>query len=282
MQIFFLQLRNELWKLFGKKRTYIGSGTFLLAQTIGIVLFQCGQGPYHDMMRDIANFGLSPDDFVTNWTIACFIIVPIGYFLLPLYVALVGGDLVAKEAEDGALRMILSRPVSRVRLLLLKWAAGAVFAVLLVLALGVFGALLARVFFPSGGLFVALPMERFMNAFDGAAAWQRYAAVHLVMTGEAVTLMTLAFMFSCFNIKPAAATILAISAFFLSMILHDMPYFHEMQQWFFVHQLHVWTDFFREPIPWSKVGESVFILAGYNLTFFVIGFVAFQRRDIKS
>ena len=30
--MFFAQLRNELWKLFGKKRTYIGFGAFLLAQ----------------------------------------------------------------------------------------------------------------------------------------------------------------------------------------------------------------------------------------------------------
>ena len=48
-----------------------------------------------------------------------------------------------------------------------------------------------------------------MSTFDGAAAWERFAIVHLFMTFEAVTLMSLAFMFSCFNMKPAAATILA-------------------------------------------------------------------------
>src|ERR1035438_4376348 len=30
--MFYHHLRNELWKLFGKKRTYIGFGAFLLAQ----------------------------------------------------------------------------------------------------------------------------------------------------------------------------------------------------------------------------------------------------------
>ena len=30
--MFLRHLRNELWKLFGKKRTYIGFGAFLLAQ----------------------------------------------------------------------------------------------------------------------------------------------------------------------------------------------------------------------------------------------------------
>ena len=30
MSLFYYQLRNELWKLFGKKRTYIGFVMFLL------------------------------------------------------------------------------------------------------------------------------------------------------------------------------------------------------------------------------------------------------------
>jgi len=277
-----LQLRNELWKLFGKKRTYIGSSMFFVAQSIGILLFQFGQGPYRQLVNDLRNYGFSPEHFISNLTVASFLLVPIVYFLLPLYVSLVGGDMVAKEVEDGTLRMILCRPISRVRLLMLKWLAGAVFSLILVLSLGVFSALVASVFFPSGGLFVVLPLDQIISTFDGAAAWGRFGVVHFFMTFEAVTLMSLAFMFSCFNVKPAAATILAISVFFISMILHDMPYFRDMRQWFMVHHLYVWTHFFRLHVPWWRVGESLCILAGYNLTFLIIGCTAFYRRDIKS
>ena len=64
-----LQLRNELWKLFGKKRTYIGSGMFFLAQTLGILLFQFGQGPYRALVQDLDRLGFSADHFVSNLTI---------------------------------------------------------------------------------------------------------------------------------------------------------------------------------------------------------------------
>src|SRR5438132_648750 len=37
--MFYLQLRNELWKLFAKKRTYIGFLMFLLAQNAIILVF---------------------------------------------------------------------------------------------------------------------------------------------------------------------------------------------------------------------------------------------------
>jgi ABC-2 type transport system permease protein len=277
-----LQLRNELWKLFGKTRTYIGSGMFFVAQSLGILLFQFGQGPYRALVQDLERAGFPAEHFVTNLTVASFLLVPIVYFLLPLYVSLIGGDMVAKEAEDGTLRMILCRPISRLRLLGLKWLAGAIFSLILVLSLGVFSAALASVFFPSGALFVALPLDQIIGAFEGVTAWQRFAAVHFFMTFEAVTLMSLAFMFSCFNMKPAAATILAISVFFINMIMHDMPYFRELREWFMVHHLYVWTHLFRSHVPWWRVGQSLTILAGYNLTFLIVGYSAFQARDIKS
>jgi ABC-2 type transport system permease protein len=277
-----LQLKNELWKLFGKKRTYIGSSMFLLTQVIFILLLEFGKGPYQQLVHDIELAGFSADHYLSNLTVATITLIPVAYLLLPLYVALVGGDLVAKEAEDGTLRMILSRPVTRLRLLLLKWMAGAVFSLVLVTSFGLFGALFARIFFPNGGLFVFLPMEGIFGSFDGGTAWGRFAVVHLVMTVEACSIMSMGFMFSCFNIKPAAATILAISFFFISVIMHDMPYFRDMREWFIVHHLYVWANFFRQPIPWWKVGESLSILAGYNLTFLIIGCAAFQVRDIKS
>ncbi len=38
--MFYHHLRNELWKLFGKKRTYIGFGAFLLAQNAMLLTFR--------------------------------------------------------------------------------------------------------------------------------------------------------------------------------------------------------------------------------------------------
>lgn len=280
--MFFLQLRNELWKLFAKKRTYIGTGMFLLVQAVFILLITYGKGPSRGIVREMQRNDILVSQYLTNLTISAITLIPIGYFMLPLYAALVGGDLVAKEAEDGTLRMILSRPVSRLRLLLLKWTAGLIFSFALTVTLGLFGALFARIFYHSGALFVVLPQDRFIGTFDGIEAWERFAVVHIVMSVEAVSIMSLAFMFSCFNVKPAAATILAISFFFICVILNSLPYLEDYREWFIVQHLYVWANFFRTPIPWWRVGESLSILAGYNLTFLIIGCAVFQSRDIKS
>ena len=40
MSLFFLQLRGELWKLFARKRTYIGFGAFFVLEGVILILFQ--------------------------------------------------------------------------------------------------------------------------------------------------------------------------------------------------------------------------------------------------
>src|SRR5205085_2543971 len=149
-------LRNELWKLFGKKRTYIGFGAFLLAQNAMLLIFQLGP-VQRNMERVLTGNGYLAREYMSALTVALFMILPQIVMFMPLYAALVGGDLVAKEAEDGTLRMILSRPISRFQLLSAKWIAGAVFSLLLVGVLGGTALGLARIWFPWRSMFVSLP-----------------------------------------------------------------------------------------------------------------------------
>ena len=278
--MFYLQLKNELWKLFGKKRTYIGFGAFLIAQGLIVLVFRYSSAS-QSMVRQLEGNGHLAQQFISSLTIATVMLFPIAYVLLPLYVTLVGGDLVAKEAEDGTLRMILSRPISRVRLLLVKWFAGCIFSALLVVALGVLGLGFASCFFPWGGLFVFVPGELF-TILDPGPGINHYIAAHAMMVVKASTLLALSFMFGCFNVKPAAATILALSVTFVSFVLMQIPFFRDLQPWFFTYHLNVWQNMLAEHVPWWRVGESLSILLGFNLTFLAIGLTAFQVRDIKS
>ena len=278
--MFYLQLRNELWKLFGKKRTYIGFAMFLIAQNLITFVFRFSNAS-RSIVRQLENNGYVADQFISVLTIATVMLFPIAYVLLPLYVSLVGGDLVAKEAEDGTLRMILARPISRFRLLLIKWVAGAIFSVLLIFFFCFFGLLSASLFFKWSGLFVMIPGELF-SVFDSRTGLEHYFFAHVALVTKAITIMGLAFMFSCFNVKPAAATILALSFTFVNFILMQIPFFKEIQHWFLTYHLNLWQQMFAQPIPWWRIGESFSILVGFNLTFLIIGCAVFQVRDIKS
>ena len=207
--MFFLQLRSELAKLFGKKRTYIGFGVFLLAQNLMLVAFRFSNWQKGTGKLLEAN-GYLAGEFISALTVAVLMLIPQILLLMPLYVTLVGGDLVAKEAEDGTLRMILSRPISRFRLLFIKWLTGVIFAALLVVSLGGMALLFARCWFAWKGMFIFIPIPGgtvIFNVLDAADGLKLYALAHLLLAVNACTMLSLAFMFSCFNMKPAAATI---------------------------------------------------------------------------
>ena len=279
MTMFLFQLRNELWKLFGKKRTYIGFIMFLVAQNAILILLRFSHVPKQMARLLQMNGVMAGGNYISILTLGTMMVALIGLSLLPLYAALVGGDLVAKEAEDGSLRMILCRPISRLRLLMLKWLAGVLFAFTLVLSLGLFGLLFASFWFPWGGLFVWPPNFALFNATEGL---HRYLFMSVFLLPKTVTIMTMGFMFSCCNMKPTAATILALSLMMISGILQQVPFFSDFQDWFISYHVDIWQSVLAARIPWWKVGQSLSILLGYNVTFLVIGTVMFHVRDIKS
>ena len=150
----YYQLRNELRKMFGKKRTYIGFGAFLLAEMIILVMLRYSNKVQNQLTTVLQLNGYDPTPFITNLTMCVWSLFPIALLLMPIYVSLVGGDLLAKEAEDGTLRMILARPISRIRLAMVKWMAGLFFSFVLAVSLGLISVAVASCLFPPGGLFV--------------------------------------------------------------------------------------------------------------------------------
>ena len=272
--------RNELWKLFGKKRTYIGFGAFVLVQTGMLLMFRFTRAQAN-MERTLTGNGYLAQEYISALTVAVIMLLPQVIFLMPLYATLVGGDLVAKEAEEGTLRMILARPISRFRLLLTKWFAGVVFSMLLVAVLGGTALLLARVWFPWRGMFVSLPESGF-NVLSASVGFKLYLWSLLFMTLNASVAVGMAFMFSCFNMKPAAATILGLSVLIVSLVLEHIPFFETYQEWFPTYHFHTWMRIYAQPTPWDAVGQTLAVLLALNVTTFLVGAAAFQARDIKS
>ncbi|MEJ0089439.1 MAG: ABC transporter permease subunit [Limisphaerales bacterium] len=278
--MFLAQLKNELWKLFGKKRTYIGFAAFLLAQTAMMLAFKHG-GAQKSLEKLLNGNGYIASEFISVLTVSVIILLPQIALLMPLYVALIGGDLVAKEAEDGTLRMILSRPISRIRLLFVKWSAGVIFAILLVLSLGLIAVGFASLFFPWKGMIVIEPGQGFsiLSAQDGLI---RFMFCHLFLAMNASVVVSVAFMFSCFNMKPAAATILALTFVIVSLVMENIPFFESYEDFFITHHFKCWLLIFQNPTPWPQICQSEIILFAVSATVFVIGAMAFQVRDIKS
>lgn len=281
MTLFFVQLQGELRKLFARKRTYLGFGAFLVIELLILGLLQLPKSR-RALRHHIEGHGFAFNEYFSGLTLAHQMVAWTIFLLGSLYLALVAGDVIAKEVEEGTLRMILCRPVSRLRLLALKYLACAIYTFTLIGFIGGTSIAAGIIWKGTGGLAVIAPMDGIFAWFDFWTGLARFAGGLFVLSLFIMTITTLGFAFSCFNMKPAAATILTLSYFFLDMIFKGIPYFESFRGWFLTSHISHWMEVFRDRVPYSLLVEDAAYLFAVNATLLIAAAAAFSQRDFKS
>jgi ABC-2 type transport system permease protein len=281
MMLFFQQWRGELTKLFARGRTYIGFGVFVVLEALILWLIQVkGIGP---VQRAIVGSGESMDQYFSALTVAFLIFVMAVFLLGALFLTLVAGDIVAKESEDGHMRLLLARPVSRFRLLLLKYLTCTGYAMLLVQFLAWTAFVLGLILRGWGGGFcVWIQDVSLVEFYDWDEGLRRYAIGTLAMGVCMTVISSVAFFLSCFRIKPAAATIGALAYILVDFILKNSGFMESYHHLLLTRHMSVWTRFMAETIEWPLVARGFAILIAVNITLFTLGYAVFESRDLKS
>lgn len=281
MSLFLFQLRGELIKLFARKRTYLGFGVFFVLEILVLVLFQLPK-VQRSWRRIIEQAGYGFEEYFSGVTLAFQIVLYTTVLLGGLYVALVAGDIVSKEVEDGTLRMTLCRPVSRLRVLMLKYLTCTIYTFALTFFIGLSALALGIARQGIGGFFAFQPMEGLFILYDFGPGLLHYLGSLPLLAFSLMSMTSLGFMLSCFNMKPAAATIATLSYFMADMIFRRIPYFEPIKEWFITHHTESWYNALRTPLPWQRMLEDYAYLFGVDATFVLIGVFAFSVRDFKS
>jgi len=281
MSLFFFQLGNELKKLFARKRTYIGFGAFALVESFVLFMLNLPKPKAH-FRRLIEENGYGFDQYFSGPTLGLMMLMWTTFLLGALYLALVAGDVLAKESEEGTLRMTLCRPVSRGRIIALKYLACMIYTFALIAFIGVSALLAGFVFKGLGGLFVFAPMEKIFALHETGPGLARYFGALPFLALGLMSVTSIGFLFSCFPIKPAAATILTLSLFFLDSIFRGIPYFESLQPWFITTHMSAWLHIFEVHIPWWRMAEDFAYLLALDATTLLVGFAVFHERDLKG
>jgi|688.fasta_scaffold167973_2 ABC-2 type transport system permease protein len=282
MMLLLSQWRAEWLKLLARKRTYIGFAAFLLLEAVILVVFQF-EAPEKLYRRLIVQQGGAFEEYFSALTLG-FIVQAISVGLLgSIYLALVSGDIVAKESEDGNLRLLLARPISRLRLLALKYATCSCYAFLLVQFIAWTAFLLGLAMRGwGGGLFAFSPELKIAELWSWELGLQRYALGAIFLGFSMITVSSVAFFLSCFKIKPAAATITALSYILIDSILLRSNLMKSYEFLLVSQYMEIWGRAYADPIPWALVTRGYSVLIAVNLSLFTLGAAWFQSRDLKS
>ncbi len=281
MKLFFRQFSAELLKLFARKRTWIGFGAFLALEMLVLALLQT-KAAQKGFRTLIEGNGALFEDYFGGLTLAFYVILFTVLLLGALFIALVSGDIVSKEVEDGTMRMTLCRPVSRGRVLAVKFLASLLYCFVLVAFIVCTAFLTGYAWRGLGSLCAVIPEDRLIAMYPPGDGTGRYFATVPFFALSLCTIVSLAFMFSCCDMKPAAATVLTLTVFLVDRILYLWPQFVSYKPWFMTTHMVTWVNVFRSPVPWAKMAEDYLYLFGLNATFFLVGCTIFLRRDLKS
>lgn len=280
MTLFFQQWYGELLKLFARRRTYIGFGAFVALQILVFLLIKKFGLP---TQRLIAGSGENVNYYLSALTLASFVMGVSVFLLGALFLSLVAGDIVAKEGEDGHMRLLLARPVSRFRLLLLKYLTCTGYAVFMIQFLAWTAFLLGLALYGWGGGFFALVPEVSVVAFyDWGPGLQRYALSSLYLGLSMTTISSIAFFLSCFRIKPAAATIGALTYILVDFIMRTSGFMDNYQHLLITKHMANWGRILAENIDWPLIWRGYVVVFAVNISLFTLGYAVFESRDLKS
>ncbi|MDZ4401940.1 ABC transporter permease [Prosthecobacter sp.] len=280
MTLFFQQWSGELLKLFARRRTYIGFGAFVALQILVFLLIKKFGLP---TQRLIAGSGENVSYYLSALTLASFVMGVSVFLLGALFLSLVAGDIVAKEGEDGHMRLLLARPVSRFRLLLLKYLTCTGYAVFMIQFLAWTAFVLGLALYGWGGGFFALVPEVSVVAFyDWGPGLQRYALSSLYLGLSMTTISSIAFFLSCFRIKPAAATIGALTYILVDFIMRTSGFMDNYQHLLITKHMASWGRILAETIDWPLIWRGYAVVLAVNISLFTLGYAVFESRDLKS
>ena len=210
---------------------------------------------------------------------------------IPLLVLAIASDLVSGERTTGTIKMLLTRPVSRWKILASKLITLGLFVSLIITLTIVMAYLIAGAFFGYGGwdmpVFTGFQLSG--TEVDNSNVHAVNQFLYILMQGglswfSAMTIACLAMMVSVLVRSTAASIVIMMASVISGLILVNMAQSWETAKYLFVVNLDL-LDYLSgqlPPIEGMSLSFSMMVLAVWALISLVVSFAVFTKQDILN
>jgi ABC-2 type transport system permease protein len=260
----------ELLKLRAQKRTYLGLGAAVIAPVAFVVALSVKSGGPRDIPlgRYLRESGLATPfvvlEFMAIWG-------------LPLISALVAGDIIASESQNGTLKTILTRSRDRGQIFtgkVLAMVTYTVLAVLLVTGVGLAAASAEWGWKP-------------LTSLSGPRVSANHSLVLLLATVGIYLLALLGI--ACFGLlistvtrNSAAAVVSTLMFALLMQLIGALPGTESIRPYLLSNQFVAWHGLLRVPIDWAPITHAIWLSALYIAVPVIGAYLVFLRRDVAG
>jgi ABC-2 type transport system permease protein len=272
----------ELFKIFKKPRTYIAFAAIAaIVFLIQLAIYVDGK-TYLGFILQSLQETFQVNGVILNGYFVCFIVLQTLLVHVPLLIALVSGDIVAGEANMGTLRLLLTKPISRAKLMLAKFFATAIYTIMLLTFMAVLALFGSMLIFGTGDM-INLKSDMVI-ILDASDVFWRYMAAFGFAALSMVTVSSLAFLLSVFaenSIGPIIST-MAIIIVFTILTTMNIPFFNALKPYLFTNHMLNWKGFFESPVEGKEVLKSAAVLVIHIFLFVSIAIFIFRKKDILT
>lgn len=293
-------LQIELYKISKRPRTYIAFAA--IAAIVGIFqfAFKADGGSYMNLMLQSVQDTFSLDKSkAINGYFMCYIILNTLLIQVPILVALVAGDAISGEANMGTLRLLLTKPMSRTKVILVKFAASVIYTLLLLVWMAIISLFLSLFIFGADDMLIFRVKgdeSQIMQITKDDIMWRYFAAFGYAAVALTV-IAALALLLSVYaenSIGPIIATVCIVIVCTVISNINVPIIDRNIKPWLFTSYLVGWKGFFyigttADGIPikgsienWAAIRNSLYILLAHIGILLGAAIIVFKRKDILS
>jgi ABC-2 type transport system permease protein len=293
-------LQIELYKISKRPRTYISF--IAISAIVGIFQFAFkadGQSYMNLILQSVQDSFELDKSKAINGYFMCYIILNTLLIQVPILVALVAGDAISGEANMGTLRLLLTKPISRTQIILVKFAASVVYTIGLLIWMAVMALFLSLLIFGADDMLIFRVKgdeSQILQITKDDIMWRYFAAFGYAAVALTV-IAALALLLSVFaenSIGPIIASVcIVIVCTVISNI--NVPIIDKnVKPWLFTSYLVGWKGFFyigttEEGVPikgsienWPAIRNSLNILLAHIVILLGATMYIFKKKDILS
>jgi ABC-2 type transport system permease protein len=271
----------ETYKIIKKWRTYIGFITLAVIIPLIMLAMKLEGGHFiQGATRQLQNDFIFVGNLFNGWFITHLIMNSL-FVHIPFLITLVAGDVLAGEATSGTYRLLLSRPISRTKVLIVKYVTTIFYTTVFILFMAFLSIGLGLLIFGTGDL---ITFGKEILLLPSNELWWRFTAAFLGAIIGMWTVASLAFFLSSFVENAIGPIIGTMALLVIFLIISQLPvtFFDPYKPYLFTTYITVWLKAFEDPVNWKEYFEWIGYLLVYCLGFFLITLYIFRRKDILS
>ena len=277
----FTLIKIELYKIFKQKRSYIGFLALIVIILLSHIAMKWEGQEMHEFITQNLSDAFFMQGNLVNGYLVTFLVLNFLWVHVPLLIVLVTADLISGEAQAGTFRIILTRPVSRAKLITAKYIAAMLYTFVFMVIFAVLSLGVGLWIFGKGDLMVIIGS---VNIFSESDVLWRFILAFIYGFISMCTVAALSLLLSSLSgnsLSPILSTMAIIIVFtFISTL--NLGVFSTVKPFLLTTYLDSWQSLFSYDVKLRDIFLDAFILCIHIFIFYGLTIFIFRKKDILT